>query len=257
MPLKTFKNTAAALLLTLVGMSEIAGATIVQFQTSMGDFEVNLFDKTTPETVENFLAYVNDGDYDDTVIHRSVPGFVVQGGGYVFDYEEQEGSRIATLPPVVNEPKLANKRGTIAMAKVDGKPDSATSQWFFNMRDNSANLDSNNGGFTVFGQVTGEGMEILDAINDLRHVGEVPVANYSAQDVADRTPYTEEHLITIYSVVVLNASPNTADGLNPAPTTRKEPSKGKKKSGAHGWQLVALLAGLALLRRRPRVAACV
>jgi peptidyl-prolyl cis-trans isomerase A (cyclophilin A) len=135
------------------------------------------------------------------------------------------------------------------MAKQDGKPDSATSQWFFNMRDNSANLDSNNGGFTVFGQVTGNGMEILDAISNLRHVGDMPVANYSAQDVADKLPYAEENLITIYSVVVLDASPNTADNLNPTPTTRKEPTKRKKKSGAHGLELIALLTGLAFLRR--------
>jgi peptidyl-prolyl cis-trans isomerase A (cyclophilin A) len=251
MKLAVYKHVAAAVLLALAGLGVTAHATTVQFQTSMGDFEVNLFDKTTPETVANFLKYVTEGDYDDTVIHRSIPDFVVQGGGYVFDYEEQEGSPIATYPSVVNEPKLSNKRGTIAMAKKGGQPDSATSQWFFNMSDNSANLDNSNGGFTVFGQVTGNGMEILDAISELRHVGEVPVANYSSQDVIDKTPYTEDHLITIFSVVVLDASPDTADGLNPDATTRKPAAKAKKKSGGgYGLEFIVLLAGLALLRRR-------
>lgn len=252
MKLTIHKRVAVATLLVLAGLGGSAHATTVQFQTSMGDFEVNLFDKTTPATVENFLKYVADGAYDDTYIHRSVPEFVVQGGGFVFDYEEQEGTPITLLPTVVNEPKLSNKRGTIAMAKKDGQPDSATSQWFFNVSDNSANLDSNNGGFTVFGQVTGEGMAILDAINQLRHVRSVPVANYSLQDVANKVPFTEDHLITIYSVVVLDASPDTADGLNPDPTTRKPATKSKKKSGASGLEFVALLAGLVFLRRRQK-----
>lgn len=252
MKLAIYKHVAAVILLALAGFGGTAHATTVQFQTSMGDFEVNLFDKTTPATVANFLAYVADGAYDDTYIHRSVAEYVVQGGGYIFDYEEQKGSEIGTFPPVVNEPKLSNKRGTIAMAKKGGQPNSATSQWFFNISDNSAFLDSDNGGFTVFGQVTGDGMAVLDAINELRHVRSVPVANYSLQDVANEVPFTEDHLITIYSVVVLDASPDTADGLNPDPTTRKPAAKSKKKSGASGLGFIALLAGLAFLRRRQK-----
>src|SRR5688572_26014281 len=108
MKLAIYKHVAAAVLLALAGLGGTAHATTVQFQTSMGDFEVNLFDKTTPATVANFLKYVGDGAYDDTYIHRSVPDFVVQGGGFVFDYEEQKGSPITTHPTVANEPKLAN-----------------------------------------------------------------------------------------------------------------------------------------------------
>src|SRR5690606_9719620 len=118
-------------------------------------------------------------------------------------------------------------------------------------RDNSAGLDSDNSGYTVFGVVTGGGMGVLEAISELRHLGELPVANYSEQDVTDKTPFTEEHLITVYSVVVLDASPDTADDLNSEPTTRKPVFKGKKKSGGgYGLEFFALLSGLAVLRRR-------
>lgn len=140
------------------------------------DLYVQLTDSVTPQTVANFLAYVNSGAYNNTIIHRSVTGFVVQGGGYV---NASGLAHISTNAPVVNEFTQAlaaaggagnpvNVRGTIAMAKVGGDPDSATSEWFFNLADNSSNLDNQNGGFTTFGTVGGSGMtSIVDTIAGL------------------------------------------------------------------------------------------
>ncbi|MEL6931109.1 MAG: peptidylprolyl isomerase, partial [Cyanobacteria bacterium J06600_6] len=144
-----------------------------------GTVDVLLFDQSgvgAPATVENFLNYVEDGDYDDTIIHRSVANFIVQGGGFAV-----ENSQVVELPAdeaVVNEfsPERSNLEGTIAMAKLGGDPDSATNQWFFNLGDNSANLDNQNGGFTVFGQVLDESeLESIEAINALEFVNGVPV----------------------------------------------------------------------------------
>lgn len=192
-----------------------AHATTVQIQTVMGDFEVNLFDKHTPKTVENFLAYVNANAYTDSIMHRSVPGFVVQGGGFKYD-GQLPPVEIPRNPAVVNEPLFSNVRGTIAMAKIGNDPNSATNQWFINLADNSQNLDRQNGGFTVFGQVVGNGMAIVDAMAALNRFNlggaftEMPLRNFSTDDVVD-----EDHLVLVTGIVVLDPSPNTADGLNP------------------------------------------
>jgi len=157
--------------------------TVVRFTTNQSEpnnlIYIELFDqagpnrtRTTPLTAANFLAYANAGEYNNTFIHRSVPGFVVQGGGFTVA-NAQPGiliGNVTQFPAVVNEPKPAgssvanNVRGTIAMAKLGSDPNSATNQWFFNLADNSANLDAQNGGFTVFGRVLGNGMAAVDAI---------------------------------------------------------------------------------------------
>jgi cyclophilin family peptidyl-prolyl cis-trans isomerase len=147
---------------------------------------VELFDqaggnrlRTTPATAANFLAYVDGGSYQNTFIHRSVPGFVVQGGGFTVA-NGQSGISIGSVAqrdPVVNEPKPTgtsaanNVRGTIAMAKLGSDPNSATNQWFFNLADNSANLDAQNGGFTVFGRVLGSGMAAVDEMAKVPRFG--------------------------------------------------------------------------------------
>jgi len=136
-----------------------------------------LFDQAgegAPLTVQNFLNYVEDGDYVNSIIHRSIPGFIIQGGGFtadgLADNLDNPANAIGIIPsdpPVVNEfsPERSNLRGTIAMAKLGGDPDSATNQWFFNLADNSANLDNQNGGFTVFGEVLDDSdLANLDAI---------------------------------------------------------------------------------------------
>ena len=117
-------------------------------------------------------------------------------------------------PAVVNEPTYSNVRGTIAMAKLSGSVNSATSQWFINMGNNSANLDVQNGGFTVFGQVTGNGMAIVDAMNALQafNIGaffdSIPLRNYTIG-----ATITDQNLVIVTSVVVLDPSLDTASGI--------------------------------------------
>ncbi len=153
------------MMIWLASVASATAGTVVRFTISGASFDVELYDETTPATVENFLEYVSAGLYEGSVIHRSEPGFIWQGGGYYLDGDPVQAVPIATLSPVVNEPVHSNIRGTIAMAKIDGYPNSATSQWFFNLADNSANLDSANGGFTVFGHVLGNGMATLDLLS--------------------------------------------------------------------------------------------
>lgn len=162
-PIRSF-----ALLLALLPLSiqAVHASTFVQVNTSLGNFLVEMLDSTTPGTVSNFLNYVNSGRYNGTVVHRSEPNFVIQGGWFTFNESTQQLFPISLDANLVNEPGVSNTRGTIAMAKVDGDPDSATSQWFINLADNTF-LDSSNGGFTVFGRVLGDGMAIVDFINDL------------------------------------------------------------------------------------------
>jgi cyclophilin family peptidyl-prolyl cis-trans isomerase len=166
------------LCLMLIGFlisAPASSAVNLRMQTDLGSLDLELFDTEAPLTVQNFMNYVNraanDG-YDGTFIHRSVPGFVVQGGGYVFNpddggFFDTGTSHIPTDPPVVNEADPVNRpnvRGTIAMAKT-ADPDSATSEWFFNLADNPGLDDpANSGGFTVFGRVQGDGMAAIDAI---------------------------------------------------------------------------------------------
>ena len=156
-----------AALTLLLSLAQTAHAgTLVRVTTSVGDFTLELFDDTTPITVENFLNYVTSGRYDGTVVHRLVPDFVFQGGWLTFDETANTFSPIATDPTITNEFEVSNTRGTIAMAKLGGDPDSATSQWFINLVDNTS-LDSSNGGFTVFGRVLDEDMDVIDAIGAL------------------------------------------------------------------------------------------
>ena len=174
-----------AALTLLLSLAQTAHAgTLVRVTTSVGDFTLELFDDTTPITVENFLNYVTSGRYDGTVVHRLVPDFVFQGGWLTFDETANTFSPIATDPTITNEFEVSNTRGTIAMAKLGGDPDSATSQWFINLVDNTS-LDSSNGGFTVFGRVLDEDMDVIDAIGALTPTALVsnldpfPVINYN------------------------------------------------------------------------------
>ena len=116
-------------------------SSMVRFHTNFGDIDVTLLPNSAPRTVTNFLNYVNRGAYNNSLIHRSVAGFIIQGGGYQFI--NRVPREIASDPPVVNEFSVSNTRGTIAMAKLGSSPNSATNQWFFNLADNSRNLNSN------------------------------------------------------------------------------------------------------------------
>ena len=180
-----FRLLITSFLLSALGLSQ---ATVIQMDFAIGNqpakqIFIELLDQPFPEgapkTVENFLRYIEYTDpdtseivrrFDNTLIHRSIPGFVVQGGGFVH-IPNPAGENFATDTSKVVIDKTAsgvnktvenefdisrsNVRGTVAMAKQGGDPDSATSQWFINIGDNSGNLDNQNGGFTVFGRVIG------------------------------------------------------------------------------------------------------
>ncbi len=132
----------------------------VRFETSRGDFTVELHESEAPETVENFLRYVDEGHFDGTVFHRVIPGFVIQGGGLTPALEHKP-----THEPIRNEADngLKNKRGTLSMARTSD-PHSATSQFFVNLADNDF-LDRKPGhdGYAVFGRIV-DGMPVIDEI---------------------------------------------------------------------------------------------
>src|SRR5947209_15456760 len=148
---------------------ELSAGTLVQFRTTVGNFDVELYDQDKPITVQNFLRYIQAGAYKDGIMHRDVTNFVVQGGGvFVGDRgtTNQALYYISTFPPITNEFGVgkfySNTYGTIAMAKTSD-PNSATCQFFFNLANNAASLDNtnNSGGFTVFGHVVA-GTNILN-----------------------------------------------------------------------------------------------
>jgi len=150
-----------ALFLLLLSSWCAQSGTLVQFRTSVGSFDVELYDSDKPVTVQNFIRYVTNGLYTDMVMHRVVTNFVIQGGGY---YLANRGATnaalqpISTFSPITNEFRHGNFHsnvyGTIAMAKTTD-PNSATCQFFFNLTNNAKALDNtnNSGGFTVFGHV--------------------------------------------------------------------------------------------------------
>lgn len=159
-----------AAFICLLFLSSMAQANSVAcFTSSMGQFCIELFETQTPITTANFLNYIQNDAYKNGIFHRSIPGFVIQGGGFkVVDGASGESLvAVNTFSPIINEFKISNTRGTVAMAKLGGNPNSATSQWFVNLADNSVNLDHQNGGFTVFGRVIFDGMAVFDAIAKL------------------------------------------------------------------------------------------
>jgi cyclophilin family peptidyl-prolyl cis-trans isomerase len=183
--------------LLLLSLNQAQAGTLAQFRTPFGDIEVELYDRDKPQTVQNFKSLVESGAYQNTFFHRLQPGFVIQGGGF------STSARFATnlfAPPwtyltnvpnfgkVTNEfnvgPFLSNTNGTIAMAKTSD-PNSATSQFFFNLANNSASLDStnNSGGFTVFGHVVRDTNNVLAFFNTLYFgYGMVPMATLFTND---------------------------------------------------------------------------
>ncbi|CAK0739212.1 exported hypothetical protein [Gammaproteobacteria bacterium] len=188
-------------------------ATTVTLQTSLGRIEISLFDSTAPRTVANFLSYVNSGAYNLSFIHRKVPRFIIQGGGYTWNEASLFVTRITANPPVANEFSVdrSNIRGTIAMAKLGENPDSATTEWFINLTDNSENLNNQNGGFTVFGEVT-DGMAVVDAIAALPIVNAcgafttLPVVTQPTSGQIHQTNLVMIDSITINSDPVLSLS---------------------------------------------------
>jgi ELWxxDGT repeat protein/VCBS repeat-containing protein len=159
---------------------------VVAVNTNFGTILIELFDELKPITVANFLNYVNDGDYINSFFHRSAKDFVIQGGGFKTSSptftSTSQFTQVPTDPKIQNEPGISNLRGTIAMAKLDGDPNSATSQFFINLDDDNKFLDTQNGGFTVFGKILS--MTTVDAIANLpvdktngNPFGELPVSD--------------------------------------------------------------------------------
>lgn len=150
-----------ACLLPMTTMAQTAPQ--VQFQTSLGDFVVEVYPDKAPKTVENFLRYVKDKQYDGTIFHRVIPNFMVQGGGYNVKYDEK-----IARPPIPLEALngLKHETGTIAMARTND-PNSARAQFFVNVKDNaSLNAKGPSDGYTVFGRVV-SGMETVMKIKDV------------------------------------------------------------------------------------------
>ena len=236
-------------------------ATVVRVETSLGTFDVNLYDNATPVTVTNFLGYVDRLDYTNSIFHRSPPGFVLQGGGFNYNLALPLNT-IPAISAIVNEPVFSNIRGTIAMAKTN-TPNSATNQWFINLNDNIANLDLQNAGFTVFGEVVGTGMAIVDSISALptydfstRFLSaafvQLPLRDYTITDFNSNVPINGTHLVMISSISVFDPTIDSAAGLNPTLNTliNQPPPPPPATSGGGGGSFgLIMLFGLLLVTR--------
>ena len=200
-----------------------AQSTVVRVQTTQGAIDLQLLDAEAPKTVANFLTYVRSQAWVDVMVHRAMPGFVVQTGGYPWRAGAAgPAAHITTNPPVVNEFSLtrSNLRGTVAMAKVAGNPDSATSEWFVNLADNitpcppvgsNAGLDCQNGGFTVFARTTTSAMAVVDKIAALRivNVGGA-FTNLPVTPLTDTT-VTRENVVLITGITEYPPKPGLTD----------------------------------------------
>jgi cyclophilin family peptidyl-prolyl cis-trans isomerase len=207
----------------------------IRLTTILGAIDLALFGQQKPITVANFLNYVNQGRYfkiDPTngqlassFFHRSAPGFVIQGGGYLGTVNpaapaNAQPTQVLTFPSIQNEPGISNTRGTIAMAKISGQPNSATSEWFINLANNGgppSNLDTTNGGFTVFGRVVNNGMTVVDAIAALPRYNfgspfdELPLRNYTTPN-----PIMVPNLVSIPAISQISTLTFSAMSSNPA-----------------------------------------
>jgi len=181
---------------------------VVVLETSMGRIKIGLHKDKAPLTVDNFIKYVRSGHYDGTIFHRVIPAFMIQGGGMDPNMEERP-----TRPPVRSEAKngLRNARGTLAMARTND-PNSATAQFFINVKDNHAlDFGIKGAGYTVFGEVL-EGMEVVDKIVAVRTAAKGP-----HEDV----PVTP---VLIKTAREAGASGSAGTSASPRPRPRTSPS---------------------------------
>jgi peptidyl-prolyl cis-trans isomerase A (cyclophilin A) len=213
--MRTLGYFPAAVLMALASLAVLScgeaarAGTLVDFNfANFGTVQVDLFDDLTPASVANFLSYANSGAYTNTIIHRSVPNFVVQGGGY-----NTAGTAVVHSAPIALEYSRANTRGTIAMART-ADANSATSEWFFNTVDNTTNLGQGNaGGYAVFGWVL-TGMSAVDNIAAVPTFalsgafGQIPLLNYTQNDFNTQVPVTASNLVTLSSVTVVGTHPS-------------------------------------------------
>ncbi len=161
------------------------GAPVVLMRTSVGDIQIEFYPQEAPESVDNFIRYVEDGHFDGTIFHRVVRGFVIQGGGFTAEMEEKD-----TREPIPNEAQngLRNMRGTLSMARTSD-PHSATSQFFVNTKDNAildhTATDMRGWGYAVFGKVI-SGMDAVDRIEAS------PVVSRAGHNDVPETPIVVE-----------------------------------------------------------------
>ena len=158
---------------------------MVVFETSKGNIEVELYRDKAPATVENFVRYVREGQYDGTVFHRVIPNFMIQGGGFL-----PNGSEKRTHAPIKLESRngLSNKNGTIAMARTNA-PDSATCQFFINVKDNGfLDYAPGNPGYAVFGKVV-VGMDVVMGITKVKTSSRGPYDDWPVEDVVIKKAY--------------------------------------------------------------------
>jgi peptidyl-prolyl cis-trans isomerase A (cyclophilin A) len=168
----------AAIGLALMGAAP-AFAQKVKLVTTAGDIVLELDAAKAPKSVENFVAYVKAGHYDGTVFHRVIPNFMIQGGGMLPDLKEK-----STRAPIVLESMngLANTKGTVAMART-GVPNSATAQFFINVKDNDFLNGTREGtGYAVFGKVT-SGMDVVEKIRNARTDNKGPFENVPVEPI--------------------------------------------------------------------------
>ncbi len=185
---------------------------VARFYTRYGGVNVSMFKNETPNTYDNFVTYANKSAWDGTFVHRSVPGFITQGGGFIVT-RFNEIDQAVQDPAVVNEPGISNTRGTIAMAKLGGDPNSATNQWFFNLADNGGappnGLDFQNDGFTAFGEIVA-GMEVVDFIagRDRVNAGgafsDLPIDDLDAFTNRGNVLDPADDVVSIHRVAMLN-----------------------------------------------------
>lgn len=153
---------------------------MVKLETSMGDIVIELNEEAAPVTVKNFLTYVEEGFYDGTIFHRVIADFMIQSGGFT-----EQMVRKPTKPAIVNEASngLKNVRGSIAMARTND-PNSATSQFFINHKDNDPlnYVENSNPGYAVFG-MTVEGMDVVDAIAGVKTTVRMGMRDVPAEPV--------------------------------------------------------------------------
>lgn len=162
----------------VLASSKLFANTIIDMKTSMGNIEIELFNDKAPVSAKNFENYVKSNFYAGTIFHRVIPGFMIQGGGMDANMIEK-----ATKAPIINEANngLKNARGTLAMARTSD-PNSATSQFFINVADNSfLNRSAMDAGYAVFGKVT-KGMNVVDKIVN------VPTGNYGMHQNVPKQP---------------------------------------------------------------------
>ena len=179
--MKAVLNLVKSLLFLSCLLPHLAEAAnpVVEFETSQGNFKIELYPEKAPKTVSNFLYYVDNGFYKETIFHRVISNFMIQGGGFTREIIEKK-----TQPPIINESNngLVNSAGTVAMARTND-PNSATAQFFVNLIDNNflnyTSPEPSSIGYCVFGKVT-EGMNVVHKIGQLptgnsRGFSDVPI----------------------------------------------------------------------------------